>query len=58
MIEIHKPRSIDNVLLRRVTPTSHLLRETMASLVLDDGTIFEGKNFGALRNVPGEIGKK
>ena len=28
----------------------------MASLVLDDGTVFKGVLFGAARNSPGEVG--
>ena len=29
----------------------------MASLVLDDGTVFKGVLFGAAKNSPGEVGK-
>jgi carbamoylphosphate synthase small subunit len=29
----------------------------MASLVLEDGTVFKGKLFGSAKNSPGEVGR-
>ena len=31
--------------------------DIMASLILDDGSVFKGKLFGAVKSVPGEVGK-
>jgi len=32
--------------------------ETMASLILNDGTVYRGKVFGAVKSVSGEVGKQ
>ena len=45
-----------NLFLRN-GPKRLLSRRMMASLVLEDGTIFKGKCFGTTKTVPGEIGK-
>ena len=31
--------------------------DIMASLILEDGSVYRGKLFGAVKSVPGEVGK-